>query len=473
MSRKLEIPSKEELIENYTSSISDLGRKFNTSNTTAEKWLKFYNIPRRSHAEASRIANKNNTGKVKINEEAYNQLQDKEWLFQRYVIDKMTAEKIGNLLGVSETPVKEFIDKHQIQRQDHRRKNCIDNNILDNKELLEELYETMSMYAIADLINSSVPTIQRKIAEYNIPVKPSNFWERKHVKISKPVLDLVAEIQSYYPGPIEFNNRKILNGFELDILLPEKNLAIEFNGLFHHCYNENEENFSLRKDARYHLMKTEGCNEKNINLIHIYSDEYYNKKSIVLSMIKSRLGYSNKIYARKCTIEEIDVHVKDQFLLHNHIQGCDKAKVKLGLFYDGKLVSVMTFNTPRFSKDTWELTRFCNLLGYNVVGGFSKLLQHFTKNYCDTNDTIISYADRRYSNGNVYMLSGFQKVAVNRPGFYYVKNGDTRIYRMHLQRKKLLEITGLTEGTEEQLAAIAGYRRIYDCGTLSFRYTYG
>ena len=44
------------------------------------------------------------------------------------------------------------------------------------------------------------------------------------------------------------------------------------------------------------------------------------------------------IYARKCIIKEISIIDKNEFLNKYHIQGEDKSKVKLGLFYANELV---------------------------------------------------------------------------------------------------------------------------------------
>jgi hypothetical protein len=62
------------------------------------------------------------------------------------------------------------------------------------------------------------------------------------------------------------NDRTTLNGLELDILIPQKNIAIEFNGLYWHS--------NKFKKRDYHQIKTELCDEKNIQLIHIFEDEW-------------------------------------------------------------------------------------------------------------------------------------------------------------------------------------------------------
>ncbi len=88
------------------------------------------------------------------------------------------------------------------------------------------------------------------------------------------------------------------------------------------------------------------------------------------------------------------------FLDENHIQGNCISKYRYGLYYNNELISLMTFGKSRF-KDEFELLRFCNKLGYNVVGGASKLFFHFLKDHEEIKE-VISYADRRWSVGNLY-----------------------------------------------------------------------
>jgi hypothetical protein len=126
----------------------------------------------------------------------------------------------------------------------------------------------------------------------------------------------------------------------------------------------------------------------------------------------------------------------------------------------------MTFCKARFNKDyEWELSRFCTRLGYNVVGGFSKLLSYFRSNYVGS---IVSYADRRYSNGGVYDKNGFKLIHINAPSYYYVdKNYLERHNRMKFQKKYI----GAYDCTEYEKAREMGFNKIFDCGTLAYGLT--
>lgn len=400
-----------------------------------------------------------------VPKEVLSKLQDKNWLYQERIVKQKSVECIGNELNISYIPVQKWLKYHQIDTMfDGRRRNNTANLILQNKEKLKQLYDSgLTCENIADKISSTKSTISKWLKFYDIETRTPNEYERKVNNISKEEESLLIYIQSIYDGKIQTSNRSVLKGKELDIYLPDKNIAIEYNGLYSHSYKPWESTDSLIKGPKYHLNKTITCEENGIQLIHLYSDEWLLRKEIVQSVIKSKLGLNQKIYARKCKIIELDTHTKTTFLNQYHMQGEDKSKIKLGLLYNNEIVSVMTFTSARFNKNyDWELSRFCTKLGYNVVGGFSKLLFHFRKN---NSGSIISYADRRYSNGNVYQNNGFKLIHINSPSYYYVdKNYIKRYNRMKFQRKYI----GAYNCTEYEKARELGYNKIFDCGTLAF-----
>jgi hypothetical protein len=266
---------------------------------------------------------------------------------------------------------------------------------------------------------------------------------------------------------IERNRKKIISPLELDLWIPSKNVAIEFNGIYWH---------SLGDNRTYHLNKTKECEKKGIHLIHIFEDDYNLRREIVLSRLASILFKNDaKIYARKCEVKEIESKEKGKFLNENHIQGNDKSSVKLGLFYENELVSVMTFGKARFNKNyEWELLRFCSKLGHVVIGGAGKLLKYFEKVYLPK--SLISYADRCWSQScgeTVYDKLGFKLNSISSPNYWYVVD-RVRQSRIKFQKHKLTEILPNFDPnlTEWQNMEAEGYTRIWDCGNLVFVKTY-
>ena len=267
---------------------------------------------------------------------------------------------------------------------------------------------------------------------------------------------------------IEFikNDRSILNGKEIDIYIPKHNLAIEFNGVYFHS--------NVFKTNNYHLQKTEICNSNNIQLIHIFEDEWDNKKEIVKSILLNKLNkVDTKIHARKCEIHLVKTKDKTKFLNDNHIQGMVGSSINLGLYYNNELVSLMTFGRKRLAlgnkksnNDEYELIRFCNKLNTSVVGGASRLLNHFIKTYKPIE--ILSYADKRWSNGNLYKKMGFIEVKSTSPNYFYVIN-KKRKNRFEFRKDILVKDGFDPNKTEFQIMEDRGIPRIYDVGNFLFK----
>jgi hypothetical protein len=188
-------------------------------------------------------------------------------------------------------------------------------------------------------------------------------------------------------------------------------------------------------------------------------------------------GDVQRIHARQCTIRQCTNDEKKILLNANHVQGNDNALISYGSYYNDQLVSVMTFTAPRVAlgqKDktkclagVWELSRFCTDIRYRIPGIASKLLTHFKRNHIWTE--IYSYADKRWSVGNMYRQLGFDLVADNPPDYFYVIGG-VRKHRWNY-RKDILKNTLPNYDptlTEYQNMVNHGFWRVWDCGTLKF-----
>jgi hypothetical protein len=260
-------------------------------------------------------------------------------------------------------------------------------------------------------------------------------------------------------------NKKIINKrTEIDIYLPEYNLGIEMNGVYWH--NE------LFKTMGYHLQKTNDCQEMGVKLIHIFEDEWVYKKEIVKSILLSKIGkIPNRVYGRKCVIKEISSKESKVFLENNHIQGNVNSKIKIGLFYNSELISLMTFSKGRIimgGKETeWELNRFCNLINHNIVGAASKLMNFFVKKYKP--NKVVSYSDIRIFDGGMYEKLNFQYISQSKPNYWYVINGLRR-HRFGFRKSILVKEGYDKDLTEKRIMLNRKIYRIYDCGNIRWEF---
>lgn len=257
------------------------------------------------------------------------------------------------------------------------------------------------------------------------------------------------------------NDRSIIHPYELDLYLPNHNLAIEINGLYWH----NDQ----KKNKNYHLNKTKLCEEKGIQLLHFYDSEIDNKWQIVKSIIQNYLHVNHIVYAKSCSVLEIKTNEYQKFCEENHIQGFVGASIKLGLFYEEKLIAVMSFSKSRYDKTyEYELIRYCGLLGYNIVGGASKLYKSFCKKYQP--NSIISYAQRRLFSGRLYENLGMSLIKTSPPNYLWINKYNDVLSRYQTQKHKITDKADLR--TENEILCERGYHKIYDCGQFVYSIVY-
>lgn len=256
------------------------------------------------------------------------------------------------------------------------------------------------------------------------------------------------------------NCRSILSGKELDVYVPEKKVAFEYNGIYWHSDASPR---GIRKD--HHYEKSRLCAEKGIILIQFFSDEWRDKREICESMIRHKLGASPfRAMARDCLVSSVDRDSASAFFDENHISGHVPSKVNFGLRdAHGRLVSLLSLRSPRQKKyrdmDLIEVARFCCLKNTSVVGGLSKLVSHV----CDWSRKngrkgIMTYVDLRFGDMGGYEKSGFEFVRHTGLNFWY-SDGDARHDRFKFRANKAFGMS------EKQVADSSGVYRVYGCGS--------
>lgn len=284
-----------------------------------------------------------------------------------------------------------------------------------------------------------------KLLEYN-PLTSKyelylcDFLDRYNIEYQRSVRDVISK--------------------ELDIYIPSKNIAIEFNGVYWHS--------DETKPNNYHIKKWKECKEKGIQLISIWEDQYLTKIDIVKSLLLNKLGVcKNKIYARKCILKEVSSKDASQFYKNNHIQGKCSANIHYGLYYNDELVSMMSFGKRSLGKNfnnDWELIRYCSKINTVIVGGTSKLFNKFIKDH--NPETIISWSSNDISDGKMYKMLGF-KLENESSSYWYVSNNMKRYHRVNFSKQNLIKKGLITEDdkrTEKEITEQLGFKRIFDTG---------
>lgn len=331
---------------------------------------------------------------------------------------------------------------------------------LNDPEWLTEQNKTLSFSPLSEMLGISTATLSNAFRKFGIlPV-------RHNILVSEAEKEIVRYIQSLMPDiKIITSDLTLLNPYEVDIYLPEFNLAFEYNGLWYH-----REEFG--KDHRYHITKTVKCAKKNVKLIHIWENDYITNPDIIYSKIRHFLGKSDALYARKCQIRELSIKDARRFLSTTHIQGYCSSTIKIGLILNDEIVACMTLGPTRFTDSAeWELLRYSTKLHHNVVGGFSKLLKYFIRSYSPA--SIISYSDKCWSTGEVYKTNGFEFLRTSKPSYFYSCDGKTVVNRMSCQKKKLKSKLAIydPELTEKENMRNNGYYKIWNCGNDAWIWT--
>lgn len=329
-------------------------------------------------------------------------------------------------------------------------------------KLTQEYNRKPFVYELVPLLDVVESTVYNYITKYDLSDKVNHSAGSRYEEI---ILNI---IKNNYTGKILLHDRSILNGDELDIYLPDKNIAFEINGDYWHC--------ELYKDAKYHQNKTLRALQNNIRLIHIFEHEIINSETLnkLENIIKSALSDGIKIYGRETKIRAVSYQRASEFLNKYHLQGECRAGYYYGCYYNSELIGIAEFGVSRFSSyaDS-ELIRLCWKPEYNVVGGLNKFISRFLD---DTGlRSIITYADISKFTGMGYIQAGFNKIDkdfITQPGYLWV-NIDTKdiMTRGKTQVAKLKQIYGDTYGsTENEIMHNLGYYKIYNSGNAVFIY---
>ena len=441
------VEDREWLYEQYITSgktIIAIGKEIGCTPTTVANWLRTHKIDARNPSEAKGVYSP--------------MLNDAEWLYEQYADLKMTPKDIGELVGCSAEAVNTKLKHHGIRIRsvaEAQIRNIDALGFLLNKEWVVEQYirKRTPIYIIANNLGCSRGTVLKYITQHGIEVYNA-YRVSSHEK----------ELQEFLAtSNIEYkpSDRSMIYPLELDIFIPDKNLAVEINGVYWHSVDSNSNADGKNK----HLNKLQRCIDVGITLLQFTCSEWITKQDIVKSIILTKLGETtHRIFARKCSIIEVDKADEAEFFNRNHIQGHTRSDRCIGLMYGDEYVCMISFGKPRYDKThETEIIRIATKLNCIVVGGVSKMFKYFLgSTECSS---IITYADRQYSTGNIYTQLGFVFSHHSAIGYKWVLNGVT-YNRWQFMKHKLKDKLKIFDDSlsESENMFNNGYRKLYDCG---------
>lgn len=279
-------------------------------------------------------------------------------------------------------------------------------------------------------------------------------------------------IKSIYDGEVVLNSQSIIQGKELDIYLPEKKLAIEYNGSYWHCEDV--------KGKKYHQDKTIACAKLGIRLIHIFDYEWSDtiKQGKLKNIIKMAIKPDDNIirYARKLKVAEITSKEAIEFCNRYHIDNGIAGKIHIGLLSDTEILGVLVLGKPRYQntdEDTYEIYRMAFKFDTVIPGGLNRMFKYFVKEYKPSK--VITYIDISKFSGNGYSSIGFKSdlSGITRPGYVWKHSyKDTVLTRYQTTKKKLIDLGYGDKGTSEDvIMSNLGYLKVYNSGNLRMEWT--
>ena len=131
--------------------------------------------------------------------------------------------------------------------------------------------------------------------------------------------------------------RKIIPPRELDVYIPEKKVAVEFNGMYWHS--------DVFTTTEYHQQKSVDCFAQGVRLLHIFEDDWERDEELCKDMILGTFGfYDAEIDALECDIKSLPIDEYNQFCIENHIKQSPDFVNTYGMYFKDELVCVFGYS---------------------------------------------------------------------------------------------------------------------------------
>ena len=433
-------PTKEILAGLYSdplASISSVAKSLGVSQPTVRKWLINYNIPRKSHQQASQAAATREHNIIDPKELTHLYIEQGmsiDQLEQHFSVGQMIILNAIDQLGIRKTLSNACVDAKEKQFADKQIDQLILEDILNQYQYVED---------VAEALNISRGHLRTLMIRYNL----NKHWTGKS-RAQKQLFNRLNEIVDGW----KYNDRTVIAPLELDIYHPHLQLAVEYCGLYWHGELSG-------KTRNYHQTKMRRCRDEGIRLITVFD---HDNIEVIIRSIRQLVIPGPKIYARKCKIVQINSSAATLFHNANHIEKSVGGSIHLGLFDKDQLVMVASFAKSRYDTHyEYECMRVSS--NQSVIGGTSKMFQHFY-NMVESH-SLCTYANMRFGQGDVYKHCGLIRVKDTNPNYKYVKGGKV-FSRVQFQKHKLSNVLDTFDPTisEWENMKFNGYDRVWDCG---------
>jgi hypothetical protein len=418
------------------------------------------------------------------------QLKYKETLLSNFGVDNpskssyLTSKRIKSFMlsdfkeTYKNTSIRKYSVEHPWMNKEIYNKSILSTKVVKNNNLLVRMSDKLTSYNQYTLIDIDYDKFKRNIKVYCsdcvsiFEINREDFHLRHIGKTTictncNPIdsctsgteLQLYKYISEIYNGIIILNSKSIISPYEIDIYLPDINMAFEYNGLYWHS----EE----KKGKFYHDKKTNLCNSLGISLMHIWEDDWVYKNDIVKSILLNKISKNKiRIFARSCKIHKVSINTQSEFLKKNHIFGYVGSSIKLGLFFNDEIVSLMCFVKVG---DVYELSRFCNKINTSVIGGASKLFNFFINNY--NPKKVISYSDNSMYSGELYNKLGFFIESESAINYKWVLQ-KRRVHKSNYRKSRLVKLGyDINKNEDNIMIEDVGSYKVWDCGLKKWAWT--
>ena len=457
----------EELYLNQKLSIDDISKVIKVCRKNVSELLKYYGIKRdNKKLKSEKYKDKNHPIQQNFNN-VCNRLS-KEIIYQWYIVEDNNYKDASEHFGISRSMFDKLCSFYNIKKdrsksrykgletcklkygehnstnwrkgQDTRVKNSGSLENSYQKGLEKQKKTNLEKYGTEIFLNS----------EYL-----STHFKKKDTKPNKEFSKLLEKYT------IPYSQEFVIGTKAYDFKVG--NTLIEINPTITHNVDWSPYSEHKGKSNKYHFEKSKLALENNYRCIHIWDWDDNNK---IINLLLDR----PTVYARKCKIKEVSTSESKEYINKYHLQGYAKCSIRIGLYYNDKLVSIMTFSKARYNKNyQYELIRYCS--SYNVIGGAQKLFKHFISTY--SVQSVISYCDNSKFTGKVYTELGFKLKSKGVPTCHWYNIKTKEHYTDMLIRKQgFSRIINHREPSQDNLLTNdnktlmlqAGFLRVFDCG---------